>query len=679
MISRECTPGECPTLRRGKNYCENTVIQRKDFPRIDVCLTSHCGHGLRLMESIKEGRAIIEYTGQVISEEQCTERRNKLKDNEDFYFASICPGYVLDAKPMGNRARFANHCCRPNCEMQKWIVAGEPRLVLVALSDLSKGTDLTYNYNCHGDGLEVQIKRQKCLCGASNCAGTIGGRVTLTEEDKWTQRAKNMISSEKFHSMTAYKRLIESSTNKGSILYSSLIDRVNGVKFWIREKYDPLFSFQCFGKECAYKLQELEFAEETLKSYPGGSLRCDEYHKLSLMCKTVNKVGKKLQLYLTRSQQHEDTNRESMKVIENDVVFSDDVEWSKLMLLLKEVAAVLPISCTASMYICRALDLYEATSQWAKDIYMHTCHPDPVGEWVAPKMSSWSAISKIAKFYNKTVTPFAFMLEKCLDHRLSIYIKRAQLLLESGKEYKKRNSIVLRNKEKGYPLLADIPFHTIFLGVDTDLPTAFDKLTEDVEEGDDDYTLHCVCRLPETEGESMTLVQCEECSGWFHPLCINRRELDDSCAGIKNKKVHKGEFTCPFCLHLKNRVTTLANPASEEWFDNFIFAKVKLKYSLFSMYTQAPQSNVEALKPNQPLPNATMSKDSSDEHMEDSESIQRARYRSSVSPWIGSEVLSFIAAGEALELKRVRHSSVCFLSHCVLFNASFINRHLLFY
>jgi SET domain-containing protein len=46
------------------------------------------------------------------------------KDGDDFYFMSLGDGLMLDAKPMGSIARFANHNCDPNCELQKWNVLG---------------------------------------------------------------------------------------------------------------------------------------------------------------------------------------------------------------------------------------------------------------------------------------------------------------------------------------------------------------------------------------------------------------------------------------------------------------------------------------------------------------------------------------------------------------------------
>lgn len=38
---------------------------------------------------------------------------------------SLGAGEYIDAGQKGNRARFINHCCEPNCRAQKWYV--QPR------------------------------------------------------------------------------------------------------------------------------------------------------------------------------------------------------------------------------------------------------------------------------------------------------------------------------------------------------------------------------------------------------------------------------------------------------------------------------------------------------------------------------------------------------------------------
>jgi len=36
------------------------------------------------------------------------------------YCLNLDSGMVIDSYRMGNEARFINHSCEPNCEMQKW-------------------------------------------------------------------------------------------------------------------------------------------------------------------------------------------------------------------------------------------------------------------------------------------------------------------------------------------------------------------------------------------------------------------------------------------------------------------------------------------------------------------------------------------------------------------------------
>ena len=54
---------------------------------------------------------------------------------------------IIDATKRGNRARFINHCCDPNCETQKWVVNGETCICIFALKDILAGEELTYHYH----------------------------------------------------------------------------------------------------------------------------------------------------------------------------------------------------------------------------------------------------------------------------------------------------------------------------------------------------------------------------------------------------------------------------------------------------------------------------------------------------------------------------------------------------
>jgi hypothetical protein len=194
-LLQECVVGTCPS---SQPYCKNSAIQERRFPATEVF---RCGGGrgwgLRLSKDevcgIPAGMLIIEYLGEVITTEECRQRLAEPDRGHDFYFASLNSQLVLDAAPMGSDARFANHSCSPNCQLQKWSVAGEPRVVLEALRPISPGEELLYNYRA--DTLDGLVCRQRCLCGAPNCAGTIGGDLRRTGVAEWRDEAMRILGS----------------------------------------------------------------------------------------------------------------------------------------------------------------------------------------------------------------------------------------------------------------------------------------------------------------------------------------------------------------------------------------------------------------------------------------------------------------------------------------------------
>lgn len=91
----------------------------------------------------------------------------------NYYFLSLEKGSVIDSGTRGSAARFVNHSCNPNCQMQKWYVGSVPRIGLFAARDIAAGEELLYDYNfVWFDGAEPQT----CLCGSDNCRGIIGQR-----------------------------------------------------------------------------------------------------------------------------------------------------------------------------------------------------------------------------------------------------------------------------------------------------------------------------------------------------------------------------------------------------------------------------------------------------------------------------------------------------------------------
>jgi histone-lysine N-methyltransferase NSD2 len=127
------------------------------------------GFGLRVGEDVEEGTLLCEYTGEVITKEEGLDRmRTKsfrkgsgdASGDGDVYYAAMTADLLLDAQFQGGVARFANHSCAPNCQMQKWSVRGETRVVLAAGRDLFAGEEITYNYQMDtlGGSLHRQVR-----------------------------------------------------------------------------------------------------------------------------------------------------------------------------------------------------------------------------------------------------------------------------------------------------------------------------------------------------------------------------------------------------------------------------------------------------------------------------------------------------------------------------------------
>uniref|UniRef100_A0A8C7HXG4 Ash1 (absent, small, or homeotic)-like (Drosophila) n=1 Tax=Oncorhynchus kisutch TaxID=8019 RepID=A0A8C7HXG4_ONCKI len=171
MSFAECSPGTCPCGEQ----CDNQHIQRHEWVQcLERFRAEGKGWGIRTKEPLRSGQFIIEYLGEVVSEHEFRSRMmEQYFAHSGQYCLNLDSGMVIDSYRMGNEARFINHSCEPNCEMQKWSVNGVYRIGLFALRDMSSSTELTYDYNFHSFNTEEQ---QVCKCGSEGCRGIIGGK-----------------------------------------------------------------------------------------------------------------------------------------------------------------------------------------------------------------------------------------------------------------------------------------------------------------------------------------------------------------------------------------------------------------------------------------------------------------------------------------------------------------------
>ncbi len=125
---------------------------RKEHPGLTV-RRGLSGLGIVATKPIKRGAFVIEYWGDVVSEEESNRRGGK-------YLFTVERGKVIDGKTRKNTARYLNHSCRPNCEAEM----DDTRVYIRAKRAIVPGEELTYHY-----GKEYWLDHcQPCRCG--NCA-----------------------------------------------------------------------------------------------------------------------------------------------------------------------------------------------------------------------------------------------------------------------------------------------------------------------------------------------------------------------------------------------------------------------------------------------------------------------------------------------------------------------------
>ncbi|KAG4439762.1 hypothetical protein IFR05_004730 [Cadophora sp. M221] len=148
---------------------------------VEVIKTADRGYGVRSNRCFEANQIIVEYTGEIITEDECDRRMNEdYKNNECYYLMSFDQNMIIDATK-GSIARFVNHSCKPNCRMVKWIVGGKPRMALFAGDNpIMTGDELTYDYNF--DPFSAK-NVQECRCGSDNCRGVLGPKPKPNPKD----------------------------------------------------------------------------------------------------------------------------------------------------------------------------------------------------------------------------------------------------------------------------------------------------------------------------------------------------------------------------------------------------------------------------------------------------------------------------------------------------------------
>ncbi|KAI5081409.1 hypothetical protein GOP47_0004592 [Adiantum capillus-veneris] len=193
---------ECGPSCSCSSSCMNRVSQKGLRYRLEIFKTKNRGWGVRSLDSIQPGGFICEYTGELLSDAEAEQRVG----NDEYLFElgkdcnpsaiesdladvssnlAMVPvaedvAYTIDAKDLGNVARFINHSCSPNLFPQNVLYDSDdlrfPHVMLFAMENIPPMRELTYDYNYsigHVRDAHGNVKSKACYCGAQDCQGRL--------------------------------------------------------------------------------------------------------------------------------------------------------------------------------------------------------------------------------------------------------------------------------------------------------------------------------------------------------------------------------------------------------------------------------------------------------------------------------------------------------------------------
>lgn len=114
---------------------------------------SKSGLGLFTLAPIKKGEFVIEYVGDIIDNKEADKRGG-------MYLFQTNKNRFIDGSSRKNIARYVNHACKPNCEID--IIKGH--VIILSKRNIKAGEELNYDYDT--EFFVEHIEPYGCRCSS---------------------------------------------------------------------------------------------------------------------------------------------------------------------------------------------------------------------------------------------------------------------------------------------------------------------------------------------------------------------------------------------------------------------------------------------------------------------------------------------------------------------------------
>jgi len=151
------------------------------------------GKGVFSRKEIPAGKRLIKYKGERVSHKEgikrCKESMRKARKNSAYggvYIFEINDNYSIDGDVEDNHAKYINHSCDPNCDVD---IESED-IWVYSKREIKKGEELSFEYGFDMEGEYFNFKENPCKCGAKNCPGYIVNSEDWPKLRKYLEKEK---------------------------------------------------------------------------------------------------------------------------------------------------------------------------------------------------------------------------------------------------------------------------------------------------------------------------------------------------------------------------------------------------------------------------------------------------------------------------------------------------------